>query len=204
MYHNGRKIGKWDINFREFNTFQQIGVTYYDEQGNKTGLQQETSSSFFNLSQIVYRGEYYQGHKNGKWKSFWNNKLKVEQLGCGLYGENGLKNGIWIELSNDFNEDKQVIYKGEYNCGQKVGLWETNFRFSQNFEEIGCGCYDDDGIQNGLWIELDEDFSNSKQIIHRGEYKNGRKVEKWLEFKRDKLKIQEGFKNTGETIYYQN
>ncbi|CAK88407.1 unnamed protein product (macronuclear) [Paramecium tetraurelia] len=200
---NGKKIGRWEINFKELNQFEKIGVCYYNEKGLKIGLQTEISESFFNLSQVFYKGEYHYGHKTGKWEIFWKNKLKNEQLGCGLYGENGLKQGNWIELANDFNKDKQVTYYGEYRYGQKVGLWVTYFRFSEEFEEIGCGCYDDEEIQNGFWIELAEDFSCSKQIIYQGEYKNGRKFEKWQEFKRDKWKIDQGFQKIGE-MYYQN
>ncbi|CAD8173460.1 unnamed protein product [Paramecium octaurelia] len=203
IYHNGKKIGRWDINFRELDQFEKIGVCYYDEQFNKIGFQKEISESFFNLSQVIYIGEYQDGQKTGQWKIYWKNNLKIEELGSGLYGENGLKKGNWIELAIDFNEDKQVTYYGEYHYGQKVGLWVTYFRFSVNFEEIGCGCYDDEGIQNGFWIELDEDFSGSKQIIYKGQYKNGKKFEKWQEFKRDKWKIDQGFQKIGET-YYQN
>ncbi|CAD8213750.1 unnamed protein product [Paramecium pentaurelia] len=142
---------------------------FYNEQGFKIGSWVEINKFSSNLGQVLYQGEYFFGKKTGKWNSYWKNNINLEKLGGGLYDDNGLKKRIWIELANDFNQqliyiyninirDKQVSYQGEYNCGQKVGVWDTYFRFSERFKEISCGFYDQEGIENGIQIELDEDF----------------------------------------------
>ncbi|CAD8156345.1 unnamed protein product [Paramecium pentaurelia] len=200
-YKQGRKIGRWDIILRKSNKFEQIGGGFYNEQGFKIGSWVEINECFSNLSQVIYQGEYFFGKKTGKWNIYWKQNIYLEKLGGGLYDDNGQKKRIWIELANDFNQDKQVTYQGEYNCGQKVGVWDTYFRFSERFEEISCGFYDQEGIENGIWIELDEDFKISKQIIHQGHYKEGKKIGKWVELKREKWNIEQGFKKQEELNY---
>ncbi|CAD8213277.1 unnamed protein product [Paramecium pentaurelia] len=125
-------------------------------------------------------------------------KLLISIRDGGAYNEQGQKQGIWIELSEGFFSDYQVIYNGEYQNGKKVGKWNIGYRVnSRNISFIqmqknnikgvintvhfsGGGSYDERGdIKIGKWIEIFEGFEHSYQVTYRGQYKNGKKVGIW-------------------------
>ncbi|CAD8145673.1 unnamed protein product [Paramecium pentaurelia] len=98
-----------------------------------------------------------------------------------------IKIGKWIELFDGFSNISQVIYNGEYINGKQVGRWDILYRKKNDipFKMIGGGQYDEnlykvDSIKIGVWIELSETFYKYSQIIYNGEYKNGKKVGKWV------------------------
>ncbi|CAD8184651.1 unnamed protein product [Paramecium octaurelia] len=73
-------------------------------------------------------------------------------------------------------------------------------KFSQCID--AGGVYNEgDGSKIGVWIELDEEFNDDKQVIYKGEFKNGKKVGLWVEMKRDMDKIEEGFEKIQEIKY---
>ncbi|CAD8195660.1 unnamed protein product [Paramecium octaurelia] len=183
-YKNGTKVGRWDIFFLE----NQIGGGEYDEKGNgfKIGKWIELSSGFVSWSQITYKGEYKNGKKIGRWDTFTRdrNTKKDQLIGGGSYDHGSqIQIGDWIELSDGFQCDSQVIYKGGYKNGQKVGRWNILFRgpYCADFRQIGGGFYDEEciGVKIGRWIELCDEFYDYAQIIYNGEYKKDKKVGKW-------------------------
>ncbi|CAD8058043.1 unnamed protein product [Paramecium primaurelia] len=182
FYKNGKKIGKWDILYRKKGKeqFQYRGGGQYDEQGSKKiGKWIELSDGFYDLSQISYKGEYYNGKKVGKWQIFFGEN----QIGGGSYAEvDQIKIGKWIEQSDGFYIDSQIIYDGEYKNGMKIGMWNISLKDKKSgqTQQIGGGQYDQNGsIKIGKWIEQSDGFYDLSQVIQKGEYKNGKKVGRW-------------------------
>ncbi|CAD8085729.1 unnamed protein product [Paramecium primaurelia] len=189
IYSNGKKNQIWDIKFRNISSeFVVIGGGQYDSKGIKQGEWKELHPNFSFQTQIFYKGIYINGKKSGEWEI----KLKQDEknlmaLGGGLYDENQLKNGQWIDLYENFKNHCQVRYKGEYYKGKKQGTWQIKFRESTLSKieiEIGNGDYDENGIKTGEWVELDDQFEDMEQIRYQGKYVEGIKTGIWKRQKR--------------------
>ncbi|CAD8198006.1 unnamed protein product [Paramecium octaurelia] len=181
-YLDDQKIGLWRSIFED----EVIGYGQYDKQSNKIGKWTEITNNFWELNQVTFCGEYQNGKKIGKWDTYLRIKGQdqlFEHLGGGSYDENGdgQKIGMWIELSDEFYEDNQVSFKGEYQKDAKIGRWNTYLKFDGNNEVIGGGVYDQQERNQkvGKWIELCEGFNEKSQIIIEGEYRKGVKVGRW-------------------------
>ncbi|CAD8130447.1 unnamed protein product [Paramecium sonneborni] len=182
LYKNDKKVGKWDIYQRkdEEEPFVQIGGGLYDEGDSvKNGKWRELSQKYYQWSQVMYEGEYSNGKKIAKWDIMFrkNEREPYEQLGGGLYNEKDFsKIGYWTELSDEFQNDSQIIFYGEYQNGKKVSKWITMYEG----EQIGEGSYDEEGsIKIGKWTELKDGFAKWSQVIYFGDYKQNKKVGKW-------------------------
>ncbi|CAD8131137.1 unnamed protein product [Paramecium sonneborni] len=147
----------------------------------------ELRDGFWWDSQVIYSGQYKNDKKVGRWDILFKRTdlfSKYEQLGGGYYDEKGsFKFGSWTELSDGFNINSKVIYKGEYKNDKKVSRWdiwyqETNY---DQFQQIGGGLYDQtgDGTKIGRWIEISDGFENDSKLTYKGDYKNDRKVGRW-------------------------
>ncbi|CAD8173458.1 unnamed protein product [Paramecium octaurelia] len=147
---------------------------------NKVGKWIELSNGFYKNSQVTYEGEYRNGKKFGRWEILWKNSFEDKnkvQIGGGSYDqESQLKTGKWVELSEGFWENSQVIYKGEYKNGKKQNSWTIE----SLGEQIGGGSYDKEGqIKIGSWIEPINGYFGGAQVIEKGQYLNDKKVGKW-------------------------
>ncbi|CAK74575.1 unnamed protein product (macronuclear) [Paramecium tetraurelia] len=222
-YKNGKKVAKWNIKHRNsadesFVEMQEFlikticlsGGGAYDEQGIKVGNWKEISDEFKNSSQIIWNGHYEDGRKKGNWEILYQRKSKTnyQKIGGGLYDYQNycLMHGQWIQISEGFSNSSQLIHKGEYKNGQKVGKWETQFReyVDQPFQSIGFGCYEQrNGIKNGNWTEPSWRFWDETQIIYEGEYYNDKKIGLWMEKKREKGNV-DSFRNQREIVYDHN
>ncbi|CAD8213918.1 unnamed protein product [Paramecium pentaurelia] len=179
FYKNEKKVGRWEIMYER----SQIGGGLYDEGGSgaKNGKWIELDEKFNWNNQLSYQGEYKYDKKVGRWEI----QFQGCQIAGGLYDEKGceVKIGQWLDLDQGFDNQKQVIHKGLYENGKKVGRWDTKYReYNDNeFKIISWGCYDKEGygIKIGQWVDLDEKFCYEKQVIHNGLYKNGKKVGRW-------------------------
>ncbi|CAD8209887.1 unnamed protein product [Paramecium octaurelia] len=197
-YKNGKKTDKWEILFREKfkEQFDNIGEGSYDDgyKCGKRGRWIEISDVFASYSQIIYDGEYQNNQKVGKWEIKFreSEKSPFSLIGGGQYDEEGINIGQWTEISNRFWRDSQVIVKGVYKNGKKVGNWEIFYKEKgkDKFEFIAGGQYDEKkyGLKIGPWIELDDGFNYNKQIIHKGEYQNGIKIGTWIQMDIKKTK----------------
>ncbi|CAD8117885.1 unnamed protein product [Paramecium primaurelia] len=198
-YKNDKKVGLWEIwnlclskyDYQE----KYIGGGLYDEDGEeiKLGKWVQLPDNFRNC-QATYNGEYKNGKKVGRWDIwcdvFDENNLKI--IGGGLYDEagDGLKLGNWVELWDNFEEHEQVTYKGEYKNGNKVGQWDIWYKCLRDSDKIiikiGGGSYDEDGegLKQGKWVEVSDNFHIYSQVTYNGEYKNGKKCGKWDIFQR--------------------
>ncbi|CAD8194862.1 unnamed protein product [Paramecium octaurelia] len=186
-YLDGKKIGKWNILFRQSNQyeFKQIGGGLYIQEGDgtKIGNWIELDDEFNNKKQVTYQGEYLIGKKVGRWSVNFRhiNEKQFNQIGGGSYEqENSIKFGKWTEISEGFNCDSQVIQNGEYKNGKKVGLWDYQFHF-RGHKLIGGGLYDQNGKGDkfGKWIDLDRMYKWNSQVTYSGQYQIGKKVGKW-------------------------
>ncbi|CAD8177628.1 unnamed protein product [Paramecium pentaurelia] len=196
-FNNGRKVGKWQINFKINQEILLVGGGHYD-QGSKTGMWVDISDSFCLYSRIHFAGCYYAGEKrHGKWKIGYagvdsNFKLDdIKWIGGGEY-DLGIKIGKWIDVREPFASsiEKGITYCGVYLNGKKIGKWDMK----QGNDKIGGGLYTEDGseIKIGKWIELaDENY----KWIHQGEYNYGKKVGKWIkkDLETDKIITQQNF-----------
>ncbi|CAD8213612.1 unnamed protein product [Paramecium pentaurelia] len=186
QYRNGKKIGRWDIWWKKDYDDKikvQIGGGLYDEEYSfKIGKWIEQSERFWDNSQVILKGEY----KNGKKIDLWTIEAFGQQVGGGLYNkENSNKIGNWIELCDGFYGAAQIIKKGQYLNGKKIGKWDICYRENENqpFIQIGGGVYDEStSVKIGNWIELSDEFFDRSQVTFNGGYKNGKKVGKWSSY----------------------
>ncbi|CAD8128983.1 unnamed protein product [Paramecium sonneborni] len=190
----GMKVGRWDIGYCEKGKqeYKQIGGGSYDEEQGQIQIGRwiELDQGFAHLKQVTYNGEYnVKGIKIGRWDINYCDPYgdkKYRQIGGGTYeeGESQIKIGKWVELLDGFYYYAQLIYKGEYNMkGMKIGRWDINYRVQEKYEykQIGGGSYvEGEGqFKIGRWVELDEGFTNWKQVTYNGQYKIQGKVGRW-------------------------
>ncbi|CAD8194456.1 unnamed protein product [Paramecium octaurelia] len=172
-YENDLKLGSWQYVYND----KEIGGGKYNQQGVKDGLWQELGDGFWDQNQVTHNGEYQIGKKVGR----WNIKYERQIIGGGSYDlESNQKCRKWIELSQNFNDDSQVIYEGEYQKGKKIGQWDTLYKpeKDQPFKQIGGGVYYGD-LKIGKWIELSDKFEKYSQVTNTGQYKSDKKVGRW-------------------------
>ncbi|CAD8120896.1 unnamed protein product [Paramecium sonneborni] len=201
-YLDGIKQGFWKIMCWFFNqnaNFEQKGGGAFNQQGIKDGKWIELVSNFSEINQITYIGDYIHGKKCGKWdiQIIDPKSKKLKKIGGGWFDVNGIKYGIWEDLTEQATLYSQVTFKGEYINGKKQGNWTIHFRDEKfNYFQIGGGSYDQNGMKYGLWIDLNDDFHNTGLNIFKGIYQKGQKFGIW-----EKRKID--YKE-GEIIYDQN
>ncbi|CAD8203039.1 unnamed protein product [Paramecium octaurelia] len=183
-YYNGKKIGRWDIYFKYQGKNNKIGGGEYDQarKQRKIGQWIDISDGFFEDSQITFHGDYKNGKKFGKWDIMftWNGQNKI---GGGLYDQHGegLKIGKWIDIYDQYQQNRQITYNGEYKNGKKVSRWDIWFNYIGKSNKMGGGSYDEQGqeLKVGSWLELSDGFCDSSQVTYNGEYEIGKKVGRW-------------------------
>ncbi|CAD8198385.1 unnamed protein product [Paramecium octaurelia] len=105
-YLNNKKVGQWDALYMESNLkeVRKIGGGIYDKNETKIGFWMDLHEYFCDTLQIIISGQYKNGIKIGKvdieYKKQYENESK--KIGGGILDENGLKDGQWIEPSNQF------------------------------------------------------------------------------------------------------
>ncbi|CAD8184269.1 unnamed protein product [Paramecium octaurelia] len=164
----------------------------------KNGNWIELSDGYFSEAQLTYKGEYKNNQKLvdgildiGRMDGFLFERMKdtIKNFsGGGLYslvqGTDSIKIGKWVEFTAGFFCKSQVIYKGEYLNGNKIGIWDNLFRneISEQFHLIGGELYylreELGSFKGGKWIELSENYGNGvglSEVIYVGQYQNGKK-----------------------------
>ncbi|CAD8078505.1 unnamed protein product [Paramecium sonneborni] len=174
---NRKKISKWTA-YWNGEKIKKVGG-YYCESGLKQGLWKELSKNYWSKAQIFEIGEYFNDQRRGFWKYSFQNTI----IGGGYYNQESLKHGQWVELSDAFREFSEVTYEGEYNNGNKVGVWNIFWQYYEQKLQLGYGIYGQNNsgcaVKIGMWIELCDEFWKNSQIFHIGKYINGLKVGKW-------------------------
>ncbi|CAD8051101.1 unnamed protein product [Paramecium primaurelia] len=144
----------------------------YDFDWAKKGKWIEPIQNFYSQKEILFEGIYNQGQKFGKWKSY----KKSQTLGGGLYNEQGLKHGKWIDLDDDYQSFRQITYSGEYFNGKQKGNWYILYKE----DLIGGGSYNEQGLKDGKRIEIQDNFQKFCQLTYAGEFQNGKKKGRWF------------------------
>ncbi|CAD8099937.1 unnamed protein product [Paramecium sonneborni] len=160
---DGKKNGQW-IHFSNNTQFEKIDVF----------------ENFIEKDQIVYFGEYKNGQKQGDWKIKEGKKIIKGNsiIGGGVYDNQGLKDGSWIELWK-FKLSNYIILKGFYKKGIKYGKWDIFLNKNKGLERIGGGSYDFEGMKHGKWINLHDNYNYNCQVFETGLYNHGIKQGKW-------------------------
>ncbi|CAD8107838.1 unnamed protein product [Paramecium sonneborni] len=181
IYHNGIKVQNWKIVYLN----HIIGGGQYNQLSEKQGKWVEIDSNFYNLNKVKLIGEYHKGKKVGLWQIMNNSKI----VGLGIFGYNGMKKGRWVELSENFWNCSILIQTGRYQNGKKEGIWSNEFKEDSDNDSsvIGGGEYNQNGLKDGNWIELHENFWNCCQVTYNGNYLYGKKIGKWQTIYADNL-----------------
>ncbi|CAD8106489.1 unnamed protein product [Paramecium sonneborni] len=175
VYSNDfKKVGRWSPIWKG-SALSDFGG-WYTQDGKKFGKWKELFKTFSDNAQVYEVGDYYDDIKTGDWKFFYEEK----QIGGGQYDDQGLKYGLWVDLSDYFWNQNQILYKGYYRKGQKIGLWQIiKNGNNEEFELIGGGLYNEQGQKNGKWEDLGQDFNQCDKVFYEGEYLNGIKIGRW-------------------------
>ncbi|CAD8143286.1 unnamed protein product [Paramecium octaurelia] len=181
-YNNGKKSGKFQIIWKGENL--NIGGEY-NEKGEKFGLWTELFENYGDQSQVQYIGQYQEGKKCGSWTLQYEKNLETITMPLGKFNEEGLKEGVWLELHENFWDECQVCYTGQYRKGVRNGFWAMR-QFIQGRNIIGGGFYNQKGMKSGEWIEWNEGYFEKNLILEVGDYENGRKIGNWYS---NKIKI---------------
>ncbi|CAD8077807.1 unnamed protein product [Paramecium sonneborni] len=177
LYQDNLKIGQWQIQYRKYGEedIEIIGSGYYEED-KKVGVWKEQATNFWDESLIYHAGEYYKGKKIGKWNIIYKNYL----IGGGQYNYEGQKHGNWIDVDENYSLSKSILYQGVYQNGNKVGIWFTIDDISEGFTQyMALGFYNYEGMKNGRWLDLVENYRENSQVMQKGNYKNGIMYGKW-------------------------
>ncbi|CAD8117453.1 unnamed protein product [Paramecium sonneborni] len=178
---NNQKIGKWIITWNGEILFDLGGQ--YSNDGIKEGQWKEIILNYWSKAQAYESGEYVNDKRFGIWKYIYQEK----EIIIGVYDQNGIKKGKWIEFSEGFSNFSKVAYHGEYNLkGQKKGKWDTMYsqQREKQYINIGGGSYneqEESSIKFGKWIELSNGFRDASQVTYNGYYNNkGNKIGGWI------------------------
>ncbi|CAD8193275.1 unnamed protein product [Paramecium pentaurelia] len=169
------KIGIWTAYWK----LQKINVGgYYDQKSQKQGKWIEIFENYCDFADATYIGQYKNGLKFGIWETIYKNKI----IGLGLYDTQGSKNGAWIDLHDNFYDECQVTYYGNYKNGVKQGSWVTKHKgyYGKEYHKIGGGLYNEKGMKIGIWNEINEIFNDNSQVTFIGVYNNGKKQQRWI------------------------
>ncbi|CAD8190172.1 unnamed protein product [Paramecium pentaurelia] len=186
-YKNNKQHGRWYIMYKKQRgqQFNQIGGGSFNQYGMKDGIWVEFADWYASESLVMFRGEYQNSQKFGRWdiRFKYGNFYDYQLIGGGTYDINGLKQGQWIDMNeHSYTLNSLITYNGEYKDNVKQGFWKTMFwsyLTMANFEQSGGGSFNQCGMKDGKWIELHPQFSLYTQIIHIGDYRNGQKCGKW-------------------------
>ncbi|CAD8125623.1 unnamed protein product [Paramecium sonneborni] len=184
-YSINRLQGQFKIQYRDTfeanSEFELIGQGFI-QKGKKEGYFIEVGNNFSEICQIQFRGNYEEGIKEGKWEILFRNYKNESfiQIGGGSF-QKGTKINQWIDVDEEFCRFRQIIFKLQYKCGIKSGPCEILFKDleKENFQIIGQGEYNQNGLKDNQWVEPNEGFWKNFQIFNEGSYQNGIKINQW-------------------------
>ncbi|CAK55566.1 unnamed protein product (macronuclear) [Paramecium tetraurelia] len=171
-YKNGRKFGIWEMQFDE-----KLSISgTYDMNGQKNGIWSDIYDFSFGENRIIQTGNYKENVRQGEWQiklqydyKMWEEFFQEEIFG-GVYDEDGLKVGKWIELHDNFLQCP-AINVGIYEKGIKVGKWDI-------IDQDGGGQFDNFGQKLGDWIEVIH--FDPVYICFSGTYTDGKRHGEWI------------------------
>ncbi|CAD8129567.1 unnamed protein product [Paramecium sonneborni] len=145
------------------------------DQVKETSDKLEILTNLEQIKHLKWIGDYGKNsQKFQKWMATWKGEV-LQNVG-GVYNENGIKVGLWKEIILNNWSKAQVYEEGRYENRLRQGTW----KYIYQDQEIGGGEYNFQGLKNGKWMDLGEDFWQLSQETYRGEFKNGNRVGKWV------------------------
>ncbi|CAD8118310.1 unnamed protein product [Paramecium sonneborni] len=178
----------------------QANLNYYDDgtliKSENNCFMERVCQNMVQLQKLSWIGEYdQQKNKIGKWTAFWEGQQT--KIG-GYYIRGGQKAGKWIEMTPQYRDEMLVTFEGNYNyLGLKYGLWT----YFLNEKIIGLGVYQINGLKEGEWIEIDENYNKDCQIILKGYYGlEERKQGKWVIYLKDEILFSSFYNSEGQKV----
>ncbi|CAD8194002.1 unnamed protein product [Paramecium pentaurelia] len=160
----------------------------------KWNLWIEFSNGFSSSSQIYHKGE----NQNGKNRSL---VFLLQRKQSKSFSENWWRFLLrrcekckWVELSNGFYCSSQVLHKGEYKNGRKIGVWDIDFKQwnKKLWELIGGGAQDNQGLKHEKWIYFNDSFKEENQVTYHCLYKNGQIIGRYdINYRQNQNKLWE-------------
>ena len=92
-----------------------------------------------------------------------------------LYNEKGEEHGVW----EDYHENGQLAYRGNYVNGEEQGVWESYYSNGQLYYRANYV----NGEKHGVW----ESYYENGQLHYRIEYNMGEEVQPITELTLDEI-----------------
>ncbi len=160
----------------------------YNDLGQKNGTWTHINS----FSEVGVKANYDNGVMQGECIYFDNSDNSI--LARGLVS-NGIRHGKWIfydqhnEATGGYYKDglkmNQKMSEGYYKDGVRMGKWEYDYFLDKNTHVKGHLTFEN-GTNNGriefYKVERHEKFGTDEILSGVGEYKNGKKVGRWVEY----------------------
>lgn len=177
-----------------------LGILYGEGIIDFKGIKQGHWKEYYSEGVLRAEGDYLNGAKVGSWKFFHLNK-KVEQIG--LYRKGGKPHGDWVWYYDngvvkreesyfngkedgeliEYDEQSEIIKKGQYVEGLKEGEWITN-----TGDYIEKGNYIE-GMMHGYWEGV---YKSTGKTAFKGEYIEDEPNERHIFFYPNGRKMLEG------------
>ena len=184
-----------------YNKGVKLGEGIIDSRGIKQGHWKE----FYADGSLRGEGDYLDGGRIGKWKFFHPNG-KLEQVG--KYRKGGKPHGDWIwyyengavrreetyingkeeDVMTEYDEEGNVLARGNYAGGLKEGKWEI---FTGDYIETGNYV---EGMMNGEW---EGEYKSTGKTAFEGEYIEGEPEGKHTYYYPNGRKMLEGKYQSG-------
>ncbi|CAD8206901.1 unnamed protein product [Paramecium octaurelia] len=126
-----------------------------------------------NLDQLRYlRWETVCDSTQTQHQVYWRGELLKAGGFCDQMQQ---KEGKWIDLWENFWIKSKVFCIGNYTEGRKTGKWDIFLKE----QRIGGGTYNQKGMKQGEWTEIDNNFKKNCKVTYSGEYQDGRRCGNW-------------------------
>jgi antitoxin component YwqK of YwqJK toxin-antitoxin module len=196
---NGDRIGFWIIKGEDGKL---LSKGRYNDEGERHGLWKFYMSPIGRYASTPdVKGYYENGVKHGRWELVDSrSKMKMkgkfvegqmegvwiiydemgDKVAAGRYRD-GIRHGEWLLFKDD-----QVMAKGLYEDGKKVGTWEYDYYVDRGQVRIkGAFSYDqtyEKGTMEYYKVERHPKFGTEELLVGTGSYLNGLKEGRWIEY----------------------
>lgn len=211
---NSKEHGKWTYWYENGETqlicFYSNGLPdslwqWFDESGSclrignyKNGIEHGVWINYYKNGTVSDSGSYYESRMHGEWKYRFENG-NIYQIG---YFKRNLQDSIW----KTYYENGQLSNSGEMKNGNPFGLWTTYYEDGQLSSKINYLTDNKSFIEDAWDFEgnhivikgngVFKSFSNTGQLLLKGNIKDGEKVGKWISyFENGDLKEEGTYKN---------
>ncbi len=171
---DGQKDGEWKYYLSPVGRYTGTpDVEGYYSNGVPHGKWQVTESR----SKVSLKGKFNLGKMEGTWIFYNEDNVKVA---AGFF-EDGVRQGQWLLF-----KDGQVMGRGLYENGLKVGRWEYDYYVERGTVRIKGG-YDhsnsrSEGKLEYYKVERHPKFGTEELLVGTGSFLNGLRSGRWIEY----------------------